>query len=86
MADETYEYDLFDCPHCSEQVIIYKAERNCHIFRHGVFINGGMQIPPHASKELCDAWVAGGLIFGCGKPFRIVVNAEQTSLEICDYI
>lgn len=76
------EYDVWPCPHCAAEVLIYKQERNCQIFRHGVFKNGGMQIPPHAPQQMCEQWIQDGLIFGCGKPFRI----ENNALVICDYI
>ena len=68
------------CPHCSEEVII--EEVNCAIFRHGIFKENYQQIPPHAPKELCDQWVKDGVIYGCGKPFRLVGEVA----EVCDYI
>lgn len=68
------------CPHCHEDVII--EEINCAIFRHGIFKHNYEQIPPHSPKELCDQWVEQGLIYGCGKPFRL---EGQIAVE-CDYI
>jgi hypothetical protein len=52
-------------------------------------------IPPHASKEECDALVRDGLIFGCGRPLRIVDtprddNAQSPppiyDVDVCEYI
>ncbi len=70
---------IVTCPHCKEFVWIEKI--NCGIFRHGTFHNG-IQIDPHLSKELCDLYVNKKLIYGCGKPFKLV---EQDAVQ-CDYI
>jgi len=45
------------------------------------------QIDPHLSKSECDRLANEGLIIGCGKPFRLVVNKEEEYRAIkCDYI
>ena len=76
---------IVQCPHCGGDVII--EQLNCKIFRHGIFKKDGKQINPHASKEDCDKWLEKELIFGCGKPFRVVAQEEKTyKAEICDYI
>ena len=72
------------CPHCSEYMIIKKI--NCAIFRHGVLKKNGKQIDPHSSKELCEYYIRENKIYGCGKPFRIVINDNKFLTEICDYI
>lgn len=77
------------CPHCREYVWI--EETRCAIFRHGVFKHNGEQMPPHASKEECERWVAHGEILGCGRPFRVVVAQKATEdapfeAIVCDYI
>jgi hypothetical protein len=46
---------IITCPHCSDYIII--TEINCDIFRHGVFINTGKQIDPHANKKICDGYL-----------------------------
>jgi hypothetical protein len=50
-------------------------------------------IPPHASKEECDALVRDDLIFGCGRPLQIIEKDVGTdspgsayNVIICDYI
>jgi hypothetical protein len=68
------------CPHCSDQVII--EELNCCIFRHGINKNTLEQINPHALKEECDYLFENNLIYGCGKPFKIV----DKKAVVCDYI
>ena len=68
------------CPHCSIQIII--LERNCSIFRCGIYKDTYQQIPPHLDKEACLNLVNNKSIYGCGGPFRIVGNFA----EICDYI
>jgi hypothetical protein len=52
------------------------------------------QIDPHLPKVQCDQLVADSLIFGCGKPFRLVPkdSSKQLTLDamydviVCDYI
>lgn len=68
------------CPHCF--TFIEMIEINCAIFRCGIYKDTGMQIPPHLSKEACDA--LGDQIWGCGKPFKF--NTKTNNLEKCDYI
>lgn len=72
------------CPHCKEFVIIEKI--NCAIFRHGTFRINGLQINPHASKNICDSYIRENLIYGCGKPFRVFFINNVLHSEICDYI
>ena len=73
-----------ECPHCNLMILIEKL--NCGIFRHGVIISTGQQIPPHAPKEECDHFVNNGLIHGCGKPFQILLIDNKVVIQICDYI
>ena len=80
---------LVSCPHCNEFILIEKL--NCTIFRHGTFKETGKQINPHESKELCDFYVNEGMIYGCGRPFKIIwKHTNNTNLEfytvVCDYI
>ena len=80
------DYITFQCLHCGLQIVIYKHEINCGIFRHGAMKDTGMQIGPHSSKAECDKLVTDNLIFGCGKPFKITKNNNEYKIEICDYI
>lgn len=75
---------IMKCPHCDEYIII--QELNCGIFRHGIFKSNGQQINPHESRNLCDYYFINKLIYGCGKPFRIIKNGEKYEIHICDYI
>ena len=72
------------CPHCHSQIII--QEVNCQIFRHGVYKGNGEQLNPHALKEECDRAFAEGLLYGCGKPFRIDYTEEKWIASACEYI
>ena len=72
------------CPHCQDWVEIVAI--NCAIFRHGVFKASGLQMPPHANEEECTGWVREGLIWGCGKPFQVVVKNNKMIAIICAYI
>ena len=76
---------IVECPHCKSSIIIEKL--NCHIFRHGIMKDVGKQIDPHASKEICDELITKKLIFGCGKPFKVVKKEDGVYItEICEYI
>ena len=80
------EYIVIQCPHCKDSVLIYLKELNCHIFRHGIYKNNLKQIDPHLNKEKCDNLYKNNLIYGCGKPFKIIKKNEEYLSEICDYI
>ena len=80
------EYIVIQCPHCKDSVLIYLKELNCHIFRHGIYKNNLKQIDPHLNKEHCDNLYQNNLIYGCGKPFKIIKKDEEYLSEICDYI
>ena len=72
------------CPHCGEYVIIEQI--NCAIFRHGVLKSNLSQINPHLAKLECDKLKEHDLIYGCGKPFKVILkNNEWNGIE-CDYI
>jgi hypothetical protein len=76
---------IISCPHCLENILI--EQLNCCIFRHGVFKNNGIQIEPHSPKERCDHYIQNKLIYGCGKPFKIIKNENnEYRAIICDYI
>jgi hypothetical protein len=84
MSVHEEEKPILICPHCKDYILIEKI--NCAIFRHGTFKNNGKQIDPHASKKICDLYLKNNLIYGCGKPFRIIDNNGTLETEICDYI
>ena len=90
MENENFCNFIIECPHCFTQIIIEKL--NCCIFRHGILKNNGLQIDPHASKDLCDFYINKQLIYGCGKPFQLVPNINSISNDdkyiavICNYI
>ena len=63
------------CPHCERAIEI--IELNCCIFRCGVYRdNINQQIDPHLGKEACEDLVRQETIYGCGKPFQIIVEAN----------
>jgi hypothetical protein len=74
------------CPHCIIPILIMKNEINCAIFRHGVLKKSKKQINPHASKEYCDSLIKNDLIYGCGKPFKLINDNGVYSPVICEYI
>ena len=75
-----------NCPHCKQVIEVLKSQFNCKIFRHGGFKDTYTQIDPHLPKVQCDKLVAENKIYGCGKPFRLVIEGNKFKTEICDYI
>lgn len=72
------------CPHCD--CIVEIESVNCGIFRHGIYKSSYKQIDAHMPKELCEKIIIEKLIYGCGKPFRIIFNNEKYNAIPCDYI
>jgi len=76
---------IITCPHCNFYLSI--TELNCGIFRHGIYKKTNEQINPHLSKELCDKLIETNQIFGCSKPFQIIVKDDGTWIfQKCEYI
>jgi len=44
------------------------------------------QIPPHLPKIECDKLVEEDKIYGCGKPFQLVLIEGEWKPVICEYI
>lgn len=86
------KYICVKCPHCKNIIVIWKEEINCQIFRHGIYKKTLKQIDPHLDKKECDRLAAEGLIYGCGKPFKLVHKwndfwqCKRWEPESCDYI
>lgn len=75
---------IVKCPHCNEFIIIEKI--NCGIFRHGIIKSTLKQMEPHLPKDKCDHLKEENLIFGCGKPFQILIVNGKMVVQKCDYI
>jgi hypothetical protein len=82
---------LVHCPHCQQWIEILAI--NCAIFRCGIYRQTGEQLPPHLSKEECDRVAEQQLIYGCGKPFKVIpAPSPPASSEpayeavVCEYI
>jgi len=76
---------VVECPHCNATVLVEKL--NCRIFRHGTLKTNYQQINPHASKDECDNLLINNMIYGCSKPFKIVVGENKEFVAvICEYI
>jgi len=76
--------NIIICPHCKDYIIITKI--NCGIFRHGIFKQTGKQIHPHLDKITCEQLFDNNMIYGCGKPFKIITNNGVLVSIVCDYI
>jgi hypothetical protein len=72
------------CPHC--QIPVEILEINCAIFRHAIYKDTFKQIDPHLSKERCNYLINNKLVYGCGKPFKLIKENETFKAIICDYI
>lgn len=77
---------VFKCLHCNDDFIINRNDFNCMILRHGSYINNMQPIHPHLNKFECDKLVDNSVIYGCGKPLRIININDTFTVEICDYI
>ncbi len=75
---------IISCPNCNEYIIIEKL--NCGIFRHGIMKKNGKWINQHSTKKYIDKLMKKNLIYGCGKPFQIIIDNENIEIKICDYI
>jgi hypothetical protein len=75
---------IVSCPHCNEFILIEKI--NCGIFRHGIFKHNEKQIDPHSTKEICEHYIRNNMIYGCGKPFQIILENNIIKTFICEYI
>ena len=75
---------IVSCPHCNCEIEI--IEINCAIFRHAVFKNTLEQVSSHETQANLETWLKKGILYGCGKPFRLVCNENGYIAEICDYI
>lgn len=86
MTDNISTLIIVTCPHCESLVEI--AQLNCCIFRHAILKSTMQQIDPHTCKEMCDEYVAKGLIYGCGKPFRVAHDDREKCYVAtkCDYV
>ena len=80
------DYIIVSCPHCNEYIFTYMGEFNCKIFRHGVFKKNNKQIDPHLCKIICDKLKKLDLIYGCGKPYKLIKKDNVWKTEICGYI
>ena len=75
---------IISCPTCNQNIEI--LELNCCIFRCGIFKHNYTQIDPHLPKLQCDILIQRNLIYGCGKPFKLInENNRWVSIQ-CDYI
>lgn len=78
---------IVECPHCNGSIIVTKL--NCGIFRHGVYKKTNKPINQHLSKVDCEKLINDDVIYGCGKPFQIVISENNSHTHIvskCDYI
>ena len=83
-ATEDGDTLIFPCPHCGLYILVPKQELRCKIFRHGAHKRDQEPLPPHSSQEDCERLA--GDMYGCSKPFRIVVRDGAHYPERCGYL
>jgi hypothetical protein len=77
--------NIITCPNCNSYLSI--TELNCGIFRCGVYKDSNEQIDPHLSEENCKKLIETNQIYGCSKPFQIIVQDNgDLIVQKCDYI
>ena len=79
------DFFIFNCPHCSEEIIVKISELNCRIFRHGVYKHNYEQVNPHLPQIECERHVSQDLVYGCCKPFEIITDGSKNYVQICEY-
>jgi hypothetical protein len=79
-------YIVIQCPHCKDYIYVLKKEINCQIFRHAVYKHNLKPIDPHSSKNVCEILKKQNLIYGCGKPFFLIIKNNSYTTTLCDYI
>jgi hypothetical protein len=67
---------IITCPNCNDILII--SELNCSIFRHGIYKKTNTQMDQHLSEEMCHKLIETNQIYGCGKPFQIIIQDDGT--------
>lgn len=72
------------CPHCNDPIIIQNI--NCGIFRHGTYRKTGKQLNPHLFQSTCEHLFKENMIYGCGKPFKIIQQNDTLVALECGYI
>lgn len=75
---------IVGCPHCCQLIEIVALK--CKIFRCGVYKKSNKQIKPHLNKSDCDKLIKSKLIYGCGTPFRVILDNDIYRTEVCDYL
>jgi hypothetical protein len=76
---------VLSCPWCQGTIEVQRDQLNCRIFRHAVLKDNLEPINPHTPEKICMDLIERDIVFGCGKPFRIVGDSSL-HVEICDYI
>lgn len=75
------------CPHCRDLIVVARRDIKCAIFRHAVFRETLEPIPPHATREECEALVGEERVWGCAGPFRLIQdNQGSWEAKACGYI
>ena len=79
---------IFECPHCDSMILVAFSEVNCQIFRHCIMKSTGQQVDPHASKDKCELLIVEDLVYGCCKPFKLIIGSDGcvSTAEKCEWI
>ena len=76
---------IVNCPHCDIPVQIMSNEINCAML-DTVYLKTMENKWIHIQQKIYDRYASEGLIYGCGKPFRLNVCNHNIIATVCDYI
>ena len=80
------DFYVFNCPQCNDEIIVYKNELFCRIFRHAIYKDTYEQVNPHLPFEECQKLINADKVYGCCKPFQIILKDSKLYVVKCDYI
>jgi hypothetical protein len=75
---------LVTCPYCESMIEIIQI--NCGIFRHACYKDTLIQISPHTNEQDCINLINSNNIYGCCKPFKVMLLNNIYTACKCDYI
>jgi hypothetical protein len=79
------DFYVFNCPQCNEEIIVFKDELNCKIFRHAIYKNNYQQVDPHLPERECYELTKTNSVYGCCKPFEIIYKDNKFLAVKCVY-
>lgn len=78
---------IVNCPNqkCQCLIFLLEEEIGCAIYRHAMFKNGQF-INPHLPEQLMEELIKQDHIWGCGSPFKLILENNEYKAVRCDWI